>query len=164
MKYKDSKRPFLYSYKKTANNSQINVSFFSFYVDGWNNRYSCRFAIGISYWIFVFCLHGWSEPSSSWELWWWLLQGVYYSKSYTWKYRAWCHLWIRIKMLFFNIDLGTILPYTFTVLCTSINNPVVAFVFCIYFDGIGSNIFGILLVYQWLDISPVCQKIISILC
>ena len=70
---------FIVRFKKTAINSQISVSFF-FCVDGWNNRYSCRFATGISYWIFVFCLHGWPEPSSSCWLWWRLLQGVYHSK------------------------------------------------------------------------------------
>ena len=138
---------------------------FFFCVDGWNNRYSCCFATGISYWIFVFCLHGWPEPSSSCWLWWRLLQGVYHCKLRSLKYEIfYCNLWICIKILFFNIDLGTILPYTFTVLCTSISNPVVAVVFCLDFDGIGSSIISILLVNQWLDISPVCQKVIFILC
>jgi len=138
--------------------------FFSFCVDGWNNRYSCRFATGISYWIFVFCLHGWPEPSRLCWVWWRLLQGVYHSKLPSLKYEIFTNLDRCIKILFFNIDLGTILPYTFTVLCASINNSVVAVVFCLYSDGIGSHIISILLVNQWLDISPVCQKVISILC
>ena len=145
-------------------NSLINLSFFPFCVDGWDNRHSCHFATGISYWIFVFCLHGWPEPRSSFGLWRRILQGVYHSSLFCLKYEYNCHWEICIKIRLFNIDLGTILPCTFAVLCTRINKPVVNVVFFLNFDGVGSNIIGILLVNQWLDISPVCQKVISILC